>query len=48
MSARSHSELLSSVREDINTYRQTNMADYMLTERIKIDGTHSMADEVLE
>ncbi|KAJ3414281.1 Golgi SNAP receptor complex member 1, partial [Chytridiales sp. JEL 0842] len=47
-SAREHSELLSSVREDINSYKHSNMQDYMLQERGKIDNSHSMADMVLE
>ncbi|KAJ3274859.1 Golgi SNAP receptor complex member 1, partial [Blyttiomyces sp. JEL0837] len=47
-SARDHAELLSSVREDINMYKNTSMQDYLLTERNKIDGSHNMADQVLE
>ncbi|KNC98371.1 uncharacterized protein SPPG_06079 [Spizellomyces punctatus DAOM BR117] len=48
--ARDHADLLSSVREDISSYRSPGMGmqDYLLTERGKIDGSHRMADEVLE
>ncbi|KAJ3032861.1 Golgi SNAP receptor complex member 1 [Rhizophlyctis rosea] len=45
--ARNHAELLTSIRDDISTYRSgtgTDMQSYLLTERGKIDGTHRMAD----
>ncbi|EPS40727.1 hypothetical protein H072_5407 [Dactylellina haptotyla CBS 200.50] len=51
--ARNHSNLLSSVREDINQYRTstnvdpTREADYRLEERDAIDRSHGMADRVL-
>ncbi|KAJ3288343.1 Golgi SNAP receptor complex member 1 [Borealophlyctis nickersoniae] len=50
-SARDHAELLTSIRNDISTYKSSsssNMQDYLLTERGKIDSSHRMADIVLE
>ncbi|KAI9224899.1 hypothetical protein BC828DRAFT_372328 [Blastocladiella britannica] len=48
--AREHSELLSSVRSDINAHRhaQSSGADYFLSERSQLDSTHIMMDDVLE
>ncbi|KAI9104714.1 hypothetical protein DFS34DRAFT_209003 [Phlyctochytrium arcticum] len=47
--ARDHADLLTSVREDISSYRSgMDTQDYLLTERGKIDQSHRMADDVLE
>ena len=49
--ARDRANLLSSVRDDIESYRQRNPAeeegDYMLGERERIDRSSAMADSVL-
>ncbi|KAK6363624.1 hypothetical protein TWF730_001048 [Orbilia blumenaviensis] len=49
--ARNHTNLLSSVRDDINQYRTstnvTNEAEYRLEERDAIERSHGMADTVL-
>lgn len=49
--ARNRANLLSSVRDDIDTYRANNPeaaeAEYMLDERRRIDNSNSMADSVL-
>lgn len=50
-SARDHAELLTSVREDIASWKSNAHAsttDYLLSERGRIDGTHRLADIVLE
>ncbi|KAG0002080.1 hypothetical protein BGZ65_002942, partial [Modicella reniformis] len=53
--ARDHAELLSSVRDDINTFKNggpsgngMSASDYLLNERTKIDGSHRLADSALE
>lgn len=48
--ARDHAELLSSVRDDINTFRNggASAADLLLNERERIDGSHRLADSALE
>ncbi|RKU42141.1 hypothetical protein DL546_005109 [Coniochaeta pulveracea] len=49
--ARDRANLLSTVRDDIESYRSANPeqaeAEYMLDERRRIDGTHNVADSVL-
>ncbi|KAI1096231.1 V-snare-domain-containing protein [Rostrohypoxylon terebratum] len=49
--ARNRSNLLSNVRDDIQTYRANNPeaaeAEYMLDERNRIDNSHNMVDSVL-
>ncbi|KAI9775980.1 MAG: hypothetical protein M1839_000679 [Geoglossum umbratile] len=46
--ARARTNLLSTVRSDIDAYRSSNPeADYMLDERRRIDNSHNMADSVL-
>lgn len=52
--ARARANLLSAVRDDIESYRtggggggEAAEADYMLDERARIDGTHNVADGVL-
>ncbi|KAL8719901.1 MAG: hypothetical protein Q9225_003160 [Loekoesia sp. 1 TL-2023] len=49
--SRQKANLLSSVRSDINAYRNSNPetaeADYMLDERARIDRSHGVADSVL-
>ncbi|KAI5866846.1 V-snare-domain-containing protein [Durotheca rogersii] len=49
--ARDRANLLSNVRDDIQTYRANNPeaaeADYMLEERGRIDNSHNMVDSVL-
>ncbi|KAF3939514.1 hypothetical protein ABW19_dt0208038 [Dactylella cylindrospora] len=50
--ARNHSNLLSSVRDDIHQYRSGNIdptreAEYRLDERDRIDNSHRMADAAL-
>ncbi|KAG0045114.1 hypothetical protein BGZ83_009641 [Gryganskiella cystojenkinii] len=54
-SARDHAQLLSSVRDDINTYKNggpggsgMSASDYLLNERSRIDGSHLLADSALE
>ncbi|KAJ3013648.1 Golgi SNAP receptor complex member 1 [Thoreauomyces humboldtii] len=47
--ARDHAELLGSVRDDISMYKSgMNQQDLLLDERGRIDGSHRMADEVLQ
>ncbi|KAI8849770.1 hypothetical protein BC829DRAFT_432277 [Chytridium lagenaria] len=46
--AKDHSELLGSIRDDISSYRPNNTEDLLLNERSKIDGSHKLADIVLE
>ncbi|KAJ3190022.1 Golgi SNAP receptor complex member 1 [Gaertneriomyces sp. JEL0708] len=44
-----HAQLLGSVRHDVNSYKSgVNTQDYLLSERGRIDGTHHMADEILD
>ncbi|KAI2629746.1 V-snare-domain-containing protein [Hypoxylon sp. NC1633] len=49
--ARNRANLLSNVRDDIQTYRANNPeaaeAEYMLDERNRIDNSHNMVDSVL-
>jgi golgi SNAP receptor complex member 1 len=49
--ARNRSNLLSNVRDDIESYRRDNPeaaeAEYMLDERRRIDNSHNMVDNVL-
>lgn len=49
--ARNRANLLSNVRDDIETYRRDNPetaeAEYMLGERSRIDNSHNMVDSVL-
>jgi Golgi SNAP receptor complex protein 1 len=49
--ARNRTNLLSTVRSDINAYRSSNPgeaeADYMLDERRRVDNSHNMTDSVL-
>ncbi|KAI9765275.1 MAG: hypothetical protein M1840_007474 [Geoglossum simile] len=46
--ARARTNLLSTVRSDIDAYRTSNPeAEYMLDERRRIDNSHNMADSVL-
>ncbi|KAI9816407.1 MAG: hypothetical protein M1832_005074 [Thelocarpon impressellum] len=49
--ARARSNLLSTVRSDIDAYRSSNPeaaeASYMLDERARLDSSHGMADRVL-
>ncbi|ROW18266.1 hypothetical protein VPNG_00412 [Cytospora leucostoma] len=49
--ARNRANLLSNVRDDIESYRASNPAEaeaeYMLDERRRVDNSHSMADSVL-
>ncbi|KAG0213875.1 hypothetical protein BGX28_003299 [Mortierella sp. GBA30] len=53
-SARDHAQLLSSVRDDISTYKNggsssgMSASDYLLNERSRIDGSHLLADSALE
>ncbi|KAK3818731.1 MAG: hypothetical protein J3Q66DRAFT_338354 [Benniella sp.] len=51
--ARDHAELLSSVRDDINTFKNggasgMSASDLLLNERARIDGSHRLADSALE
>ncbi|TPX63021.1 hypothetical protein PhCBS80983_g00042 [Powellomyces hirtus] len=49
--AREHAQLLSSVRDDISIYKSgggMTQEDMLLNERGRIDGSHRMADEILE
>lgn len=48
--AQDHAQLLSSVRGEIDSYKNGNMSasDYMLNERARIDGSHLLADSALE
>ncbi|KAG0346519.1 hypothetical protein BG004_001535 [Podila humilis] len=48
--ARDHAQLLSSVRGEIDSFKNGNMSasDYMLNERSRIDGSHLLADSALE
>ncbi|KAF9427065.1 hypothetical protein BGZ94_005532 [Podila epigama] len=48
--ARDHAQLLSSVRGEIDSYKNANMSasDYLLNERSRIDGSHLLADSALE
>lgn len=53
--ARDHAQLLSSVRDDISTFKNggpsangMSASDYLLNERSKIDGSHLLADTALE
>ncbi|KAK7753214.1 protein transport protein gos1 [Diatrype stigma] len=49
--ARSRAHLLTTVRDDIETYRRDNPeaaeAEYMLAERARVDNSHNMVDSVL-
>lgn len=49
--ARNRANLLSNVRDDIESYRASNPeqaeADYMLEERRRVDNSHDVADSVL-
>ncbi|KAI8359397.1 hypothetical protein B0O80DRAFT_440189 [Mortierella sp. GBAus27b] len=49
--ARDHAELLSSVRDDISSFRNggpgMSASDYLLNERSRIDGSHQLADSAL-
>lgn len=49
--ARNRANLLSNVRDDIESYRASNPAEaeaeYMLEERRRVDNSHDMADSVL-
>lgn len=52
MSNRDRVKLLNNVRSDLNTYRarenpETAQAEYMLSERRRIDNSHNMTDNVL-
>ncbi|GJJ70056.1 golgi SNAP receptor complex member 1 [Entomortierella parvispora] len=53
--ARDHAQLLSSVRDDISTFKNggpsgsgMSASDYLLNERSRIDGSHLLADSALE
>ncbi|KAF9290121.1 snare region anchored in the vesicle membrane C-terminus-domain-containing protein [Linnemannia elongata] len=48
--ARDHAQLLTSVRDDISSFKNGGMSasDYLLNERSRIDGSHSLADSALE
>ncbi|KAG0016408.1 hypothetical protein BGZ80_009245 [Entomortierella chlamydospora] len=53
--ARDHAQLLSSVRDDISTFKNggtsgsgMSASDYLLNERARIDGSHRLADSALE
>ncbi|CAG8483806.1 8421_t:CDS:2 [Ambispora leptoticha] len=48
--ARNHADLLSSVREDISSFKSgvSSETDYFLSERGRIENSHRMADMVLE
>ncbi|KAI8813266.1 hypothetical protein BJ742DRAFT_672708 [Cladochytrium replicatum] len=49
--AREHAELLSSIHDDISSYKAgmgVNSTDYLLTERGRIDNSHKLTDMVLE
>ncbi|KAG9063672.1 hypothetical protein KI688_003783 [Linnemannia hyalina] len=48
--ARDHAQLLTSVRDDINSFKNGDMSasDYLLNERSRIDGSHNLADSALE
>ncbi|KAF8924455.1 snare region anchored in the vesicle membrane C-terminus-domain-containing protein [Dissophora ornata] len=53
--ARDHAQLLSSVRDDISTFKNggpsgsgASASDYLLNERSRIDGSHRLADSALE
>ncbi|KAG0291096.1 hypothetical protein BGZ96_005498 [Linnemannia gamsii] len=49
-SARDHAQLLTSVRDDISSFKNGGMSasDYLLNERSRIDGSHGLADSALE
>ncbi|TPX46915.1 hypothetical protein SeMB42_g03541 [Synchytrium endobioticum] len=48
-SAREHAELLTSVRDDITSFRSSrSQEEYLLGERAKINSSHTMADIVLD
>ncbi|KAJ3061733.1 hypothetical protein HK102_009007 [Quaeritorhiza haematococci] len=47
-SMREHAELLNSINDDMSSYRTSDMQEYLLTERGRIDNSHRMADIVLE
>ncbi|KAG0308659.1 hypothetical protein BGZ97_013307 [Linnemannia gamsii] len=48
--ARDHAQLLTSVRDDISSFKNGGMSasDYLLNERSRIDGSHNLADSALE
>lgn len=53
--AKDHAQLLSSVRDDISTFKNggpsgsgMSASDYLLNERSRIDGSHLLADSALE
>ncbi|KAG0319086.1 hypothetical protein BGZ99_005294 [Dissophora globulifera] len=53
--ARDHAQLLSSVQDDISTFKNggpsgsgMSASDYLLNERARIDGSHRLADSALE
>src|SRR5690554_4125509 len=53
--AKDHAQLLSSVQNDINTFRNggasgggMSSSDHLLNERSRIDGSHLLADSALE
>nr|KAJ3408712.1 hypothetical protein HK105_003171 [Polyrhizophydium stewartii] len=50
VSKREHVELLSSIHNDIHSYRagSAGAQDYFLTERGRMENTHSIADEILQ
>ncbi|KAG9291421.1 hypothetical protein G9A89_021839 [Geosiphon pyriformis] len=48
--ARNHADLLSSVREDISSFKSgaTSETDYFLSERSRIESSHRMTDIIIE